>query len=140
MNRDKKGKFIKGSKPFFSTEHKKRISEGLQKAHKERGYSKKEKNANWKGGRFTDVHGYVWVRVEDNHPYAYRGYMREHRRLVEDSIGRYLKPEEVVHHIDGNKINNKIENLKLLENASAHHREHFLEKTGFYKKYIKSNK
>jgi len=39
---------------------------------------------------------------------------REHRLIVEKELGRDLKETEVVHHIDGNKTNNKIENLALM--------------------------
>ncbi len=42
------------------------------------------------------------------------GYVREHRKNIELKIGRYLKLSEIVHHIDGNTLNNNIENLKLM--------------------------
>jgi hypothetical protein len=44
---------------------------------------------------------------------------------MEKHLGRYLKPEEVVHHIDGNPGNNVLDNLMLFPNDgehSAHHR------------------
>ena len=44
----------------------------------------------------------------------------EHRKVVEDAIGRELKSSEQVHHIDFNKLNNEIENLYLCENAVEH--------------------
>jgi hypothetical protein len=49
----------------------------------------------------------------------------EHRLVMEKHLGRYLKPEEVVHHIDGNPGNNVLDNLMLFPNDgehSAHHR------------------
>lgn len=46
----------------------------------------------------------------------------EHRQVMEDYLGRNLSPEEHIHHIDGNKRNNKIENLYLVKNR----REHYL--------------
>lgn len=43
---------------------------------------------------------------------------------MEEKIGRYLEPEEVVHHIDENKKNNDPDNLMLFENDAAHQRHH----------------
>ena len=50
----------------------------------------------------------------------------EHRVIMEIHIGRKLTAGEIVHHIDGNKHNNRIENLKLMT-QSEHLREHFKE-------------
>lgn len=59
-------------------------------------------------------------------PYGYR-YIRvggrkvfEHRHVMEQHIGRPLDPTEVVHHKDGDRLNNSIENLELLPSQSAH--------------------
>jgi hypothetical protein len=50
---------------------------------------------------------------------------------MEQKIGRYLTSNEEVHHIDGNGLNNNINNLKLIENKSYHLKlEH---KLGTYK-------
>jgi hypothetical protein len=46
--------------------------------------------------------------------------MREHRLVMERAIGRPLTKAEVVHHKDGNKANNALENLELLPNQSTH--------------------
>jgi hypothetical protein len=71
---------------------------------------------NWKGGRRLDTQGYVRLRCED-HPRASKHghYVREHILIMEKHIGRYLDyPTEEVHHINGNKQDNRIENLQLL--------------------------
>ena len=44
----------------------------------------------------------------------------EHRKIVELYIKRKLKTFEVIHHLDGNKKNNQIENLMLFFNQSKH--------------------
>lgn len=46
-----------------------------------------------------------------------------HRRVMEDHLGRTLTADEIVHHIDGNKTNNDITNLKL-ETRSSHMKVH----------------
>jgi len=82
---------------------------------------KGELNPNWNGGR-RKHDGYILV-LSPNHPYAQvDGYVREHRLVMEKKIGRYLLPEEVVHHDDENKANNKPENLRLFKNDVEHRR------------------
>lgn len=79
-----------------------------------------DKNSHWKGGKTVDKSGYILVKVP-NHPYANNhGYVREHRLVVEKSIGRYLEPDEIVHHIDDNPRNNSLENLRLYSSNAEH--------------------
>ena len=59
-----------------------------------------------------------------NHPNAVKGYVLEHRLIVEKKIGRKLKKEEVVHHINDNKTDNKIENLMLFPTNKEHIKFH----------------
>ena len=82
--------------------------------HNERG-APSEKHHMWKGGRMISTHGYVLVRAQ-GHPKAYSHghYMQEHILVMEKHIGRYLDNNEVVHHKDGNRQNNNIENLELM--------------------------
>lgn len=65
------------------------------------------------GGRTITIDGYARVYVQ-NHPLAYKsGQYPEHRLVMEKHLGRYLEKDETVHHINGNKLDNRIENLQL---------------------------
>lgn len=79
-----------------------------------------EKHWNWKGGKFKDVRGYVFVKAE-NHPLAdEKGYVREHRLVMEKYIGRTLLPTEVVHHVNGIIDDNRVQNLMLFSSQAEH--------------------
>jgi hypothetical protein len=83
-----------------------------------------DNNNSWKGGRYTDEFGYVQIRKPTSHLADQRGYVKEHRLVMEESLGRELSRIEVVHHINGIKSDNRIENLKLFHNSSEHIRPH----------------
>lgn len=106
--------------------HKKHIGDAIKKVYKDRkgitnkmGFQKGHstdsvnyfkrgiKHPNWKGGESV---GY-WHNIA--------------RRVIID-FGYPIKKNEVVHHLDGNKKNNKIQNLVVLKNISLHARLHFL--------------
>lgn len=72
---------------------------------------------NWKGGRYIDGYGYVLIK-SPNHPNRNTlGYVKEHRLVVEKKLGRILRRDEIVHHINGITDDNRIENLKIVTHA-----------------------
>lgn len=78
------------------------------------------KNANWKGGRIKTYDGYIKIYSPDHTFKDGQGRVAEHRLVVEKQIGRYLKPDEIVHHKNGIKDDNRYENLELLTKNSHH--------------------
>jgi hypothetical protein len=79
-----------------------------------------KRNGRWKGGRRINHDGYIQI-CSPNHPYRdARGYVFEHRLVMEKKLGRYLTAEEVVHHKDYDRKDNRIENLVLFPNQKAH--------------------
>ena len=68
--------------------------------------------------------GYVYCRTEPPHPRRNsKGLYPLHRVLMENKLGRQLGSDEVVHHEDENKNNNKISNLEV-KTRSRHARDH----------------
>ena len=85
-----------------------------------------DKNHQFVSGRRVGKDGYVIVTAPKDHPYAKKRpnrnqkMMYEHRLVMEQKLGRYLLPEEVVDHIDGLTLHNAPENLRLFENNAEH--------------------
>jgi len=95
---------------YHSEETKKKLSEDR----------KKENNPNWKGGRYKHSGGY-WSVLKPDHPRAHNNrYVLEHTLIAEKMLGRYLKPEEIVHHINFDGLDNREENLYVFESKSKH--------------------
>ena len=87
----------------------------IRKKRNYTGNQKGQNNSFWRGGKYIDrLNGYVRVN-SPNHPFTNnRGYVFEHRLVMEKSLGRYLRKNEIVHHRNKIKTDNRIENLELI--------------------------
>lgn len=74
----------------------------------------------WNGGKYETKEGYIKIKKR-SHPFCdTEGYVMEHRLVMERFLNRYLKQTEVVHHINGDRSNNRLKNLILFENNIKH--------------------
>jgi hypothetical protein len=85
-----------------------------------RGAQPGEKHRDWNGGRIIDKDGYALILMPDHPAANHAGYIREHRLVMEEYLGRLLGPEEVVHHKNGDKRDNRIENLEVFASNAEH--------------------
>ena len=83
-----------------------------------------QRHNRWKNGRTLTEMGYVRIFCP-SHPWANpKGYVYEHRLIMEAHLGRTLLPTEVVHHINGIKDDNRTENLMLFDSNKIHTGHH----------------
>lgn len=87
------------------------------------------KNAKWKDSiYFYDAGGYVNIRLTKDDPYysmtqkigGRYGIVKEHRYVMAKKIGRCLYKDEIVHHINRVRSDNRIENLELISSNREH--------------------
>lgn len=80
----------------------------------------------WEIEKLVKKGDYLYAKVR-NHPYATKyGYVLHHRIVMENHLGRLLDSSEIVHHINHNKHDNRVENLQVME-GKQHTRMHNLE-------------
>jgi len=121
---------MQGEKHFlFGKTHTEATREKLRNLPKKTG----TEHPRWKGVFYT--RGYRMVHIETLTPeererfgsmatMTDKQYVAEHRLVMARHIGRALLEGEVVHHVNGKKADNRIENLEL-HDASAHKKEHW---------------
>ena len=74
-----------------------------------------------------DIKGYM-ILYRPESPYSWsNGFIYEHRLTVMENIGRKLSSSEHVHHVNKNKLDNRIRNLKIMSDYS-HYKHHLTEK------------
>lgn len=67
--------------------------------------------------------GYRYIWGPNHHRANCQGYVPEHIVVMETAIGRKIKKGEIVHHLNGKRADNRIENLFLFKNQSDHLRQ-----------------
>jgi len=65
------------------------------------------------GNRIIDRDGYAHIGVDKSSSYHHKGYIPEHRKVMEDKLGRKLLSNENIHHKNGIRSDNRLENLEL---------------------------
>lgn len=85
-----------------------------------RGPRSGEGHPDWKGGYTIDKSGYKLIYAPWHPNARYGRYILEHRLVMEKHLGRLLLRTEVVHHKNGNKLDNRLENLELFQRNSDH--------------------
>src|ERR1700730_994913 len=70
------------------------------------------RNSKWRGGVLTYADGRVGM-YSPNHPFPNTNevYVYRYRLIMEAHLGRYLLPDEIVHHKNGNCSDDRVENL-----------------------------
>ena len=72
---------------------------------------------------FVMIGGYKYIYSPEHPNKTNHGYVAEHRLVAEKNIGRYLRSDEEIHHINFNKTDNSKENILILS-SSEHQKIH----------------
>jgi hypothetical protein len=101
---------------FFSKESRKKISKSKIG----------ENNSRWIGG-IIKRNNRILVYLPKSKMKMYGQYVYNSRKVMSEHLGRKLLSSEIVHHIDGNSLNDSIDNLKIMS-SEEHGRLHNLGK------------
>lgn len=95
-------------------------------------------NPRWNGGIKIHDCGYILI-ASPSHPFRDKqGYVREHKLVMEAHLGRYLSKDELVHHKNHNKTDNRIENLELT--TRSEHKKKYHPEIGMSTRFIKGQR
>ncbi len=118
LHLEKLAKLRKGK--HHSTSAKRKISELRKKRIG-------NKSSNWRGGRIL-VDGYWYIYSPDHPNKTKDNYVVEHRLVMEEKLGRFLHKKEIVHHLNGIKTDNAIENLVICLSLGHHTSEYHVKR------------
>lgn len=121
--RDANGRFKPGISPMQGKKHSEKTKQGLSESRKGKD------NPNWKGGIILHAN-YMKILMPGHHRADKKGYVKRAILVWEQLSGRELKPGELVHHRNGNKLDDSPGNLRAMTNQ-----EH--NKLEGYRKYRK---
>ena len=79
---------------------------------------KREKGSNWKGGFRITKKGYRQVLMPGHHRSDKSGYVMEHILVWEMKTGVPVPPNCCIHHLNGDKLDNRMQNLCMMDTGS----------------------
>ena len=88
-----------------------------------KGQTSGSKNCRWNGGQKREK-GYVYIFKSKHPSCTTQGYIKRSRFIMENLIGRYLNFEEIIHHRNEVRNDDRPENLYLCVNRAEHNRIH----------------
>lgn len=105
FQRSKEGIYCSQHCQFNCPEYKKKISA--------KSLGRRRNDPNYRGFHIG-TRGYKLIYMPDHFLAMKSGHVAEHRLVMMNHLGRELKKEEIIHHINGNRTDNRIENLQII--------------------------